>query len=503
MSEVRRGRGTAQHVLTLLLAVAIGWYVLADTPWLRHFALESALLAYILHSLCMPVWAIGMVVFTSFFQTHLFDITSIKYGPDIKGHLDYIYYLMTHSFVPPAPISAEHHSASMIQAIWHRQQPPLYYEWCALAGTLGEWLGVSKEGMIRLASRTLYLGYVIWVMLIVERMRLPFAGHVVVIASILFWPSAQGLSVRTSTDLGFMFFYGAALYHLQRWYENTLPKYFGYACVAAGLALLCKATGVIALTTVGLVAIYAILSRRLPVFWFCDKRLWRSYAITVFCLALYFGRLAYYMWWAGMDIHWFANTHEQNMRVKVPVTWEYMTSFHVGEFISNPGTITAALWAPTNILHTSYWDAFFRTLLCGDDLRVARPLLSLLSFYWCLLFGLSLLQIARCVIHVDVRRQYLVLIVACVVMVGVHMIQRSLVSDRYFAHARYIFPLTMLQVALAGGLLKDLHAKRSDWGYALAVTVCGCFAAMSIVASILHCIDPGLSAIPPRPRALL
>jgi hypothetical protein len=481
------------YLLAALLVLAAYYLLRTFFPQAesqRYFVVEAPILAGILIYLRMPAWLIAMVVVSSFLQcTLLFRTTIITSGVDIEGHLDYIYYLLDHDFIPPAPLNNDALDYQSIQNQWHRQQPPLYYAWCALAAKLGDIIGVEPTFMIRMASRILYLGYVIFTLLLIRCFRFPALIEAIAVAMILFWPFGQQVSVRTNNDIGFMLFFMASLYGLQRWDQTHERKYFSMAAICAGLSFLCKASGAISLTIVGLMSLYALVFRDLPLKYFFNRAfLWPGIA-AVTCVALYFGRLAYYIFIQGQDILWFANVqpgHEVVTLDNTPATLSYFLQFNVREFITDPGG--APFWEYADRYHYGHWDILFRTLLF-EDIAYRVKLFQKISILWIGVWGMCLWQVLRCCKR-DQLRNYAVPVITLLAMIAIHMTQRAQIANHYMSNGRYIYPITAMVAILVAGLIHNYFQRKQLRIYLPCYAVAATFAFASLALSASNALGP-------------
>jgi len=450
---------------------------------LPYYFCEALILAMILKRAGIRAWVIALVVVSTFPQVYFLFTTNIwSYGPDIDGHrdymrqyvdigghLDYIGYLADHAYIPPPPEG------------WQRQQPFLYYEWCALALNLGKAIGLSDPWFtVRIASRMLYLGYVIFSILLIDRFNFSFLAKFSALGVILFWPLALMVSTRTNSDIGFMFFFMATLFHLQRWHEELSRKDIAAAIIYGGLSLACKAMGAMSLVTIAGVVLCELAAGRITYRYFVAKAFAVPSVVSALCLLVYFGRIGYYNWMHHANLEWFANVKPGEGSLPGPASPYYLVYFNLKEFIRDP----FFSWGVGQSHQYTFWDLMFRTLLYGNEasmIPVAPNIGETVNILWIFILVLALWPLPGFLKNPERPKQVLVLVIACAAMIVLTMIQRCLVPDGWLSDGRRIYPLITI-IAIWAALTIERQREKGNrvlyvscsallLGFAIASTV--------------------------------
>jgi hypothetical protein len=407
------------------------------------------------------------VLASTFIQVDFLFKSSIDtWAPDNSGHKDYIQYLVKNFYVPPEPSG------------WQRQQPFLYYEWCAFAFNIGKVLGLNDQWFaVRVASRILYLGYIIFSILLIERFRFPALAKLGALSAVLFWPCAYLVSTRTNNDLGFMFFFMASLWFLQLWHETMLKKNLCTAIVFAALSFLCKGTGIISLATFIAVILCNMASRKITLRYFLDKSFLFPAVIVTVCLSAYFGRLGYYILFNHSTLNWFANVQLGDVPY-TPATLYHLVYFNLIDFVQNP----VFSWDVANKNIYTFWDFFFRTLLFYPDIDKPKNILKIISILWVVLLIMCICKISNCLRSTQQFKEHAVVLIAGFLMIVILMIQRCITPDRYLANGRYIYPITVIFSIFIAGLLKKFYTEKNHTLYYLSFAF---FIAFSLSSNLL------------------
>ncbi len=165
------------------------------------------------------------------------------------GHLDYIK-MIAHRFTLPNPTGG-----------WEYHQPPLYYLLAAAVYRLAETLPVlDPMRALQLLSFSLFTVFMYYGLRTLERIVPDRIVLTVVGALLVFWPSGVIHSVRIGNDILFYALFAAGTYRIVLWQlgEGTLRP----ALLAAALALITKANGIILFGVIGFLLLFELRRRR-------------------------------------------------------------------------------------------------------------------------------------------------------------------------------------------------------------------------------------------------
>jgi hypothetical protein len=440
-----------------------------------YYLLEAAALVFILKRLGINSWMVALLLVSTLPQVHLlFKTPPFHASPDVGGHMDYIKALIANNYIPPTPWG------------WQHQQPFLYYLWCALAHSIGLWLNNPQTWQYiwvpdRIASRILYLGYVIFSVLLINKLRIRFLLKIAVVSVIAFWPSAYMVSIRINSDIGFYFFFMAALYFLHDWYGKLSTKSLAFAISAAALSLLCKGTGVISLVMVACVALYVLVRRRVSLRYFFNKAVLLSVVVLALCFAGYFGRIAYYIWFHNADLKWFANVTMEEVIVMYPLQLKDIFNFNVLDFITVPGFE----WSKYDGRQYSLWGALWRTLIY-DDFNTTGPktLLMIIQALWLGIVCMLVVQLV-CYMRIMSPHGYAVFFCAFLTIILIAIAQRAQIPDSRLLLGRRIYPIIPIIMIMAAGCMQVQYDKGRKYIYLVCVLIC-IFFSMASYALVLH-----------------
>ncbi len=402
----------------------------------------------------------------------LFKTDINSWAPDIGGHKDYINYLVNNSFFPPQPSG------------WQRQQPFLYYQWCAVAFSLGKALGFQDPWFaVRVASRILYLGYMIFSILLIERFRFPLLSKLAALSIVLFWPTAYLISTRTNSDIGFIFFFMGSLFYLHRWIEKFSYKSLAAALIFASLSLLCKGTGVISIASTAIVIAYMLVKGRVPVNYLYNKKLYFPALVLIICLLGYFGRIAYFNWFHDANLLFFANIQPSEEPAYTPAYPYHFVYFNLLDFIKKPGMH----WADADNNLYTFWDGLFRTLLF-DDVSINGPinLMGTISIFWLFIVFFCIRQLVFCTKNWGVTTAFIPIVAALISIVVIVMIQRMQIADCRMFNGRRIYPIIVIAAVLAAAAIeRQVKANHMFTAWASAFACIG-FSAVSCALTIYN-----------------
>jgi 4-amino-4-deoxy-L-arabinose transferase-like glycosyltransferase len=141
--------------------------------------------------------------------------------------------------------------------------PPLYY-WVAAGWlrVLGPTHLASSERLLQLLSLGLFLGFIVFAVLIARRFARRRAELYLASALIVFWPYSIINSVRVHNDSLVSPLMAAAMYFMVKWYEDEQRKDLWWAAAMVGLGLLTKSSAYVLVICL-LVLVSAKLGRQL------------------------------------------------------------------------------------------------------------------------------------------------------------------------------------------------------------------------------------------------
>lgn len=430
-----------------------------------YYFLEAAALAFLLKRLGVNTLMIVLVLIATLPQVHfLFKTGPYQYAPDAGGHMNYIAALVINNYIPPIP------------AGWQYQQPFLYYEWGAIAHTIGMWLGVYDQWLpARIASRILYIGYVVFSILLINKLPLRFLVKLAAASVVIFWPGAYMVSVRINSDIGFYFFFMGALYFLHDWYQNLSTKSLAIAVSSAALSLLCKATGVMSLVMVACVVLHVWLRRRVTIYYFFNRWALLSVSITILCFLGYFGRIAYYNWFYDAGLEWFANVKMHEVIAMNPLVLKDMFSIKVLDFITIPGFE----WNKYDSGQYSFWGGLWRTLMYDDsDLIQPRTLLMVIHAMWFGIICMLLMQIVYSIRGIS-PHGYTIFCYALLTIIIISIIQRAQIPDWRLLLGRRIYPIIPIIMIMVAAFIQLQYDKGRKYIYLMSALICILFSAAS------------------------
>jgi hypothetical protein len=328
-------------------------------PWLSLFAAISvcgvALLRYYIGRttfsgpatafpkmilvLLAAVWALLFL--------HNFPFMPAASGFDGPQHLDYVSYIQDHQRLPNA------------REGWEMVQPPLYYVICAKLLDLGRWKAFEPSGMMCLRFLSLAIGAVN-VALIFAGLRLIFPGDwrkpLAGLVLAAFLPAQLCLLHYTTNETLSAMFVTAALcvgLHLLQ-ARQAWRGWYGVLGIALGLALLSKASAVLAVPALlGALAVKLMLRReRAP-------RVWLGAIVAPLLICLSMSGWHYLKLWRD-----YGNPLTGGWDPKVAAPWWQAKGFQTpGYYFSFGDSLTRPFFSG---LH-SFWDGF-HTTLWGDSL---------------------------------------------------------------------------------------------------------------------------------------
>lgn len=209
---------------------------------------------------------------------HLIFLANVKFSEytyDLReggtGHLNYIEYIVDNGALP-SPDG------------WSYYHPPLYYLTAALVYKIADMADIqSVYKVVQGLSLLYFIGFLVFAFLIVRRyIKNPLILNAV-IAILAFWPAGFIHSIRIGNDIGFIFFYTAALYFINEWYLNGKSKLLYWGSALSALAILTKVNGILLAGIIGIVILVRLFQDK-------DKWLWarRGILALAICFAGYF-----------------------------------------------------------------------------------------------------------------------------------------------------------------------------------------------------------------------
>ena len=268
-------------------------------------------------------------------------------GFDAEDHLAYVSHIQDHQRLPNA------------REGWEMFQPPLYYVICAKLLGLGQWHVFEFAGRMLMRFLSLVIGAVN-LALIFAGLRLIFPGDwkkpLAGLVLAAFLPAQIYLLHYTTNETLSALFVTAALclgLHLLR-ARQPWWGWYGVLGIALGLALLSKASALLAVPAVlGALAVKLMLRRERAL------RVWLGAIVAPLLICLLIGGWHYLKLWRD-----YGNPFIGNWDPKVADPWWQAKGFHTAGYYFSFGD---ALTRPfCSGLH-SFWDAFYTTLW-GDGL---------------------------------------------------------------------------------------------------------------------------------------
>jgi len=199
-------------------------------------------------------------------------------GHDVLGHLEYIWYIV------------RHHKLPLSFGGWEFHQPPLYYLLMTPVFYLGE-----RFSLYQLQSAIQLFSLFCWIASIFVADRLlthlnpnSRCWRALLLALFAFWPSGIILSARIGNDPLLSLFSMIALWQTLLWWEKKEKRHYFWALIAASLALMTKASGLVPLAVLLFFTLLHLLQKRtLPL-----SRL-SLIAILLIAFSVSFGRNLY------------------------------------------------------------------------------------------------------------------------------------------------------------------------------------------------------------------
>jgi Tfp pilus assembly protein PilF/4-amino-4-deoxy-L-arabinose transferase-like glycosyltransferase len=278
---------------------------------------------------------------------HNFPSVPPAAGFDGPQHLDYVSYIQDHQRLPNA------------REGWEMFQPPLYYVICAKLLDLGRWKAFEPSGMMLLRFLSLAIGAVNLALIFIGlRLIFPGAWKKALAGLVLaaFLPAQICLLHYTTNETLSALFVTAALclgLHLLR-ARQPWWGWYGVLGIALGLALLSKASALLAVPAVlGALAMKLMLRRERAL------RVWLGAIVAPFLICVLIGGWHYLRLWRE-----YGNPFIGNWDTKVAALWWQAKGFHTAGYYLSFGD---ALSRPFCSGMHSFWDGF-HTTLWGDGL---------------------------------------------------------------------------------------------------------------------------------------
>jgi hypothetical protein len=278
---------------------------------------------------------------------HNFPSVPPAAGFDGPQHLDYVRYIQDHQRLPNA------------REGWEMFQPPLYYVICAKLLDLGQWKAFEPSGMKVLRFLSLAIGAVDLALIFIGlRLIFPGAWKKALAGLVLaaFLPAQICLLHYTTNETLSALFVTAALclgLHLLR-ARQPWWGWYGVLGIALGLALLSKASAVLAVPALlGVLAVKLMLRRERAL------RVWLGAIVAPLLICLLIGGWHYLKLWRE-----YGNPLVGGWDPKLVAPWWQAKGFQTpGYYFSFGDALTRPFFSGMH----SFWDAFYTTLW-GDGL---------------------------------------------------------------------------------------------------------------------------------------
>ena len=194
------------------------------------------------------------------------------YAVDAPAHLDYILFFIEYGGPPPIHGGAAY------------RHPMLYYKLASLGYGWGGVNGVRALSFLS-AVALAFIGRAC-IHLVLGR----GAGALVALAIFLYWPLFPTLGARITPDILLTAILAGVFYAILRWREAYAPQHLGMALALIGLATLAKNGALMWLAFLGMVGLWALLSKRMQWSQLFAWQVWLGTASLVAAFGCMFAR---------------------------------------------------------------------------------------------------------------------------------------------------------------------------------------------------------------------
>lgn len=268
------------------------------------------------------------------------------------GHLDYIKYVANHFQLPnPDPTSGG----------WEYHQAPLYYITAAPVYKISHHLAFDYLSLLQVLSLAYFTVFLIFGVLIFQRVCKSQWLFLTCTALLVFWPSAIIHSIRIGNDVMYYMLSVIGLYFLIQWIAKKQEKHFYLAALFVALTVATKLSGLIWIAILVCFFLLHMLKKQHSAA--CLKQ--TLFLISVLGCALFF----------GLDRNVTATLHDPKFDILEGTTITKLSrSLSVGNNVSNflyfdVHTYITKPWAdPENDAggRQYFWNYFLKTMLFGQ-----------------------------------------------------------------------------------------------------------------------------------------
>ncbi len=402
--------------------------------------------------------------------TNLFHSVPSQYNYDWGGHIEYIYYVLSH-FAPPVPNAG--------REFYH---PALYYYITALAIKIFGFLGYNNFDVnIRLVSLGFFIGFLTFSTLTL-RQAIKSRFYYLALSALVFWPVGVTMASRIDNDIPLYFFYSAAFYYLVLWINNPTSKFLNLAFIFTGLAVATKSNGVILFPIIGVAIAYKWKQGSVTFKELFNRQLLISLLITFALCSTNFGRTAYQHFINGTSMGIIPNTgiFGDGIGMRVMNRPYYFLSFNYDIFMQEP---FFTVWNDQTG-RQYFWNTLLKSSLFGEFTWNEPTLAIILGFILLLMILYAAVPVIS--LMASNRRPfpespeikfYLITLVISLLSLAMARIVYPLSCSQDF---RYIYPviipcLIIYNIVLERHLAKSLH--RIYW---LGISLVSSFALLSV-----------------------
>ena len=311
---------------------------------------------FCLKSMSFSIAESGIILFGIFLFLIYHGQSNIFYRQydvwEYGGHIDYIYYVLTHVSLPLAPSG------------WQFYQPPLYYIVSAiLLFLLEQFKFLNPWTMLQFSSLFYFVVFLIYGCKIIKLFINNKPLAVLSIALLVLWPSGIIHTARISNDVLFYLLYTAALYHFLKWYKQTDVKDFLLSSIFFSLGLFSKTNMLILFVIFVCIIVYSQSQHTLSALILKSIRTHRY----VFFLSLCIFCIGFIGWVANAKLRQSPNLIVGNIGVlnsnlRVDNTGANFLTFDIASFLTEPFTAT---WVDRGG-RQFFWNFFLKSSLFGE-----------------------------------------------------------------------------------------------------------------------------------------
>ncbi|PIR53447.1 hypothetical protein COU76_01115 [Candidatus Peregrinibacteria bacterium CG10_big_fil_rev_8_21_14_0_10_49_10] len=283
-------------------------------------------------------------------------------GHDTDGHVEYIQYLLDHSFAMPSSGTG-----------WEFYHPPLYYALSAVWMQIHSLFEPLKAALLRgLQVEALLLsigtyGVICWISSLLFPKRKHRKDRLMFLLVLAVQPSLLYFSARVNNDVLYQLFAFVAFGFLLRWWRDERPRDWYVAIVATGLGILTKSNALLLLPV-----LYGCLLIRKKMSWDKKLKLGIRGILAILCMCAWF-YVVRFGWENNTSL--IENTRNLHSGLRVENSIDTLTEFNPLRLILEPYNNA---WGGE--VRNHFWEYWFLSSLFGEFSfgPVLRPLASAL-----------------------------------------------------------------------------------------------------------------------------